>query len=135
MHKEIKFLTGGFGIWNELEEVVLKRNAGQLSVVKWFEEERRSTSRNAMPRLQGPATVAEYETLKTHSIDYLSAVTKLYIAFFFFFLWPHLWLIEVPRLGVKSELQLQAYITATATPDPSHIFDLLHSLQQHWIDP
>lgn len=85
MHKEIKFLTGGFGIWNELEEVVLKRNAGQLSVVKWFEEERRSTSPNAMPRLQGPATVAEYETLKTHSIDYLSAVTKLYIAFFFFF--------------------------------------------------
>ena len=25
---------------------------------------------------------------------------------------------EVPKLGVKSELQLQAYITATATSDP-----------------
>ena len=28
---------------------------------------------------------------------------------------------EVPRLGVKSELQLLATATATATPDPSHI--------------
>ena len=35
---------------------------------------------------------------------------------------------EVPRLGVKSELQLPAY--ATATPDPSHICDLHHSSQQ-----
>ena len=40
---------------------------------------------------------------------------------------------EVPRLGVESELQLQAYTTATATPDPSHICDLHHSLQQHGI--
>ena len=28
---------------------------------------------------------------------------------------------EVPRLGVASELQLTAYTTATATPDPSCI--------------
>ena len=40
---------------------------------------------------------------------------------------------KVPRLGVKSELQLQAYTTATATQDPSHICDLHHSSQQHWI--
>ena len=31
---------------------------------------------------------------------------------------------EVPRLGVKSELQLLVYITATATQDLSHICDL-----------
>jgi len=37
---------------------------------------------------------------------------------------------EVPRLGVKSELQLPAYTTATATPDPSRIFDLRHSSWQ-----
>ena len=30
---------------------------------------------------------------------------------------------EVPRLGVKSELQLLAYATATATPDLDHICD------------
>ena len=37
---------------------------------------------------------------------------------------------QVPRLGVKSELQLPAYTTATATPDPSSVCDLHHSSQQ-----
>ena len=40
---------------------------------------------------------------------------------------------EVPRLGVKSELHLPAYATATATRDPSCICDLHHSSQQHRI--
>ena len=40
---------------------------------------------------------------------------------------------EVPRFGVKSELQLLAYTTATATPDPSHICDLHYSSGQHQI--
>ena len=34
---------------------------------------------------------------------------------------------EVPRLGVESELQLPAYATATAMPDQSHVCDLHHS--------
>ena len=56
--------------------------------------------------------------------------------FFFFFLGPHPWHMEVPRLGVKSELQLLAYTTAIATRDPSHIFDPHHSSRQHQIpDP
>ena len=38
---------------------------------------------------------------------------------------------EVPRLGVKLELQLLAYTTATATMDPSGICDLGRSLWQH----
>ena len=42
----------------------------------------------------------------------------------------HLWHIEVPRLGVKLELQLPAYTTATAMPDPRHICELHCSLQQ-----
>ena len=43
---------------------------------------------------------------------------------------------EVPRLGVESELQLQAYATATAMPDLSCVCDLHHSSQQRWIlDP
>ena len=42
------------------------------------------------------------------------------VAFFFsFLLGPHWWHMEVPRLGVESELQLPAY--ATATRDPSCI--------------
>ena len=40
---------------------------------------------------------------------------------------------EVPRLGVRSELQLQAYTTATAMPDPSHVCDLCHSSWHHQI--
>ena len=32
-----------------------------------------------------------------------------------------------------SELQLPAYATATATPDPSHVCDLHHSSRQHRI--
>ena len=40
---------------------------------------------------------------------------------------------EVPRLGVKWELKLPAYATATATQDPSRDFDLHHSSRQHQI--
>ena len=40
---------------------------------------------------------------------------------------------EVPRLWVKSELQLPACATATATQGPSRIFDLLHSSEQRRI--
>ena len=40
---------------------------------------------------------------------------------------------EVPRLVVQLELQLPAYTTAIAMQDPSHIFNLHHSSQQHRI--
>ena len=45
---------------------------------------------------------------------------------FYSFIWLHLWHMEVPGLGVKSELQLQAYATATAMPDPSCLICNLH---------
>ena len=38
----------------------------------------------------------------------------LCLFFFFISLGQHLWHMEVPRLGVESELQLLAYATATA---------------------
>ena len=47
-----------------------------------------------------------------------------------------MWQVEFPRLGVKSELQLLTYHTATAMPDLSHAYDLHHGLRQHQIpDP
>ena len=49
---------------------------------------------------------------------------------FFLFLGPHPWHMEVPSLGVKSEPQLPAYTTATATQDPSRTCDPHHSSQQ-----
>ena len=40
---------------------------------------------------------------------------------------------EVPRLGVKCELQLLAYTIATATLDLSCVCDLYSSSWQSWI--
>ena len=40
---------------------------------------------------------------------------------------------EVPRLGVKWELQLPAHTTATVTQDLTRVCDLYHSSQQRWI--
>ena len=40
------------------------------------------------------------------------------------------WHMEVPRLGVESELQPPAYARARATWDPSHVYDLHHSSWQ-----
>ena len=37
---------------------------------------------------------------------------------------------EIRRLGLESELYLPAYATATATPDPSHVWNLHHSWWQ-----
>ena len=53
--------------------------------------------------------------------------------FFFFFLELHLRHMEVPRLGVESELQLQAYSTATAILDQSCVCNLYHNSWQCWI--
>ena len=47
-----------------------------------------------------------------------------------FFLGPHLWHVEVHRLGVESELQPPAYTTATETWDLSHACDLHHNSWQ-----
>ena len=52
------------------------------------------------------------------------------LLFSFFVVWLPLGHVDVPRLGGKSELQLQAHSTAAATPDPSCICDQHHSLQQ-----
>ena len=48
-----------------------------------------------------------------------------------FFLGPHPWHMKVPRLRVKSELQLPAIVTVTW--DPSCVCNLHHSSQQCWI--
>ena len=40
---------------------------------------------------------------------------------------------EVPRVGVESELHLLPYTTAIATQDLNRIFDIHHSSQQCWI--
>ena len=61
----------------------------------------------------------------------MSSFEKCLLWFFFFFLGPNPWCLEIPRLGVKSELQLQS--TATALQDLSCVCNLHHSSQQRWI--
>ena len=46
---------------------------------------------------------------------------RIFFFFFFFLLFRATLVAFVTRLGVKAELQLTAYTTATATQDPSHI--------------
>ena len=41
--------------------------------------------------------------------------------------------VDIPKPGVEMELQLLACATAIATWDPSHICNLHHSSQQHWV--
>ena len=63
-------------------------------------------------------------------------IAFFFFFFFFFFLGPHLGHVEVPRLEVRSELQLQGYATATATPDLRCISKLPHrSWQRQIVNP
>ena len=64
---------------------------------------------------------------------YLLGDGFLSIFFLFVFLGPYMQHMEAPRLGVESKLQLLAYATATAVPDPSSICDLYHSSRQCWV--
>ena len=66
----------------------------------------------------------------SHSATVCSTLWNL-ILFYYFFLGPHPLHKEVPRLRVRSELELPAF--ATATTDPSHVCGPLHSSGQHQI--
>ena len=55
---------------------------------------------------------------------------SLFMVFVLFsFLGLHLPHMEVPRLGVEWELQLPAYASGTAMPDPSHV----HTYTAAWV--
>ena len=70
---------------------------------------------------------------KMMSGNNMAFVLFYFILFYFCCLGPHPRHMEVPRLGVKWELQPLAYTTATALWDPNHVFDLQHSSWQCWI--
>ena len=62
-------------------------------------------------------------------------VISLFFSFFlfFFFSGPHPWHMEIPRLGIESELQLLVHTTATAMQDPSLVCGLHQLAATHWI--
>ena len=69
------------------------------------------------------------------SCEWSSVDFCVFAGFFLFvcFLRLHPWQTEVPKLRVKSELQLLGYTTAIGGPDLSCICDLHHSSQHRWI--
>ena len=72
------------------------------------------------------------EVVSHHGFDLHFSEDLQCKSFFFFFFLLRLYSqhMEVPRLGVESELQLPAYSTATATSDPNHVCNLHHSSRQ-----
>ena len=56
----------------------------------------------------------------SYSASLLTSPHRIPFIFYFIFLGLHPWQMEVPRLGVKLELQLPTYATVTAMQDPSH---------------
>ena len=101
-----------------------------------------TSSENSPPQVSDFAEVSplclslwETELCRQHCLFvYLFMYLFLfYFSLVFCFLGPHLWHMEVPRRGVKLELQLPAYTAATATQDLSLICNLHHSSLQHRI--
>ena len=86
--------------------------------------------------LQGPLGTTFIQTLGTGTEEAYMKQGLAFVSIFNFvvvvvvFLALHPQHMEVPRLGVKWELQLPAYTTVAATPDPSHVCDLHHSSWQ-----
>ena len=78
----------------------------------------------SIPGRMGQAYAKSSETTRKTGLFFVVVVV---------FLGPHPQQMQVHRLGIKSELQLPAYATATAMRDPSHACDLHHSSWQRWI--
>ena len=75
-----------------------------------------------------PATTTLYQNFNNNKICWIAwailfSLSPFFFFFFLAFLGLYPWHMEVPRLGVKPELQLPAYTTATIPPDPSGVFD------------
>ena len=64
------------------------------------------------------------------SYDRVLLLLLLLFLFVFCFLVLHPWHMEVPRIGDQLKMQLLAYVTTTAIPDPSCICDLQHNSWQ-----
>ena len=78
--------------------------------------------------------LAGLEAVCACMLSHHAGTSYFFFSFFFFvFLGLYPWHMEVPRPGVKWELQLPVYATAIATWDPSRIFSLHCSLWQYQI--
>ena len=78
------------------------------------------------------AGVSPFYILLGHFLLQAKIITfsSFFFFIFFYFLWPHLWHVEIPRLGVELEPQLLATATVIAMPDPSLVCSLHHNSWQ-----
>ena len=90
-----------------------------------------STSRLGTSICQGRGSPKKRTHIHTHKDKILFFL--LFIFAFFFFPQPCPQHMEVPRLVVKSELQVPAYTRAKAMPKPDHVCDPHRSLRQRRI--
>ena len=98
-----------------------------ISISSFHWEERQGSHRTHMSK-QSPCSGNKscdpfVHLILSHSFDWTILIN------FFWFLGLHLQRMEIPRLGVKSELQLWAY--ATTMQNLSLFCELHHSSQQH----
>ena len=88
---------------------------------------------NRQPRTHHPLPVTCGQTLLptpallTEGPTPLCFLLFVFVLFVLVFLGLHPWHMEVPRLGVTSELQLLVYTTATAMWDPSRTYTTARS--------
>uniref|UniRef100_A0A8D0T181 Serine/threonine-protein kinase RIO1 n=1 Tax=Sus scrofa TaxID=9823 RepID=A0A8D0T181_PIG len=95
-------------------------------VKTWAEKEMRNLIRLPTQQIPGPKPFIIVSSSSVQFWTRLCRATPMLLGL-------HLQHVEAPRLGIQSELQLPTYTTATAMPDPSHVYDLHHSSQQHQI--
>ena len=55
----------------------------------------------------------------------MKKVDYIHVFFYYLFLQPHLWHMEIPRPGVKSKLQLQVHVIDTAMSTEPHLQPIL----------
>ena len=94
--------------------------------------------KNVYSLIVGCRVIYKYPLIKL--VNCVIQIIQIFFFFLSFFLGGGLFRATPAAYGnsqakgqVESELQLPAYTTATATQDPSHVFDLHHSSWQHWI--
>ena len=142
--------AAGAGAWGELRTCPLARRLGQVlgaqqGGASWQVTALEAGKMEPEEPLRLTQPILDLTSLPTEGLQLSRSVffpffflsfflsfLPSFLSFFFlsFFLLvlraihPH---VEVPRLGVELELQLPAYTTATATPDPSHVCALYHS--------
>ena len=89
-----------------------------------------------LPKMHGLKGIREcsgFKCKKAQEVHWQFQIPRSNFFFFFLLFRATPMHMEVPRLGVQSELQLPAYTTVPATLDPSYICNLHHNSRQRQI--